>query len=314
MTAVPKELTVKARLRNFGDGVLVVAGDGVKFYVETGRFRKHRKITREILLVDVESVERQGNDLSVTWKGNIDIFVIEKSSQVEPIYERIIAALKERTKESENKETADQKHVELIQLTLKAMETADSLFDILRNLDGRVDWNLVENNFKKSEENVKNLASQPNSMCLDVGLLSSAIQERCPREIAEKTHDVLKTIYGHFDGMTLSGENAEQSHLNHQDARLVIQASYVLNDMLLGAIVGDDAVEKEGAELLNVLNDLAKLPDSKIDVNAVKTSLDKICGEKEKQVLAFEEIRLMLGQQLKELIAPTVVNSPITNY
>jgi hypothetical protein len=49
-------------------------------------------------------------------------------------------------------------------------------------------------------------------------------------------------------------------------------------------------------------------------VTAVKTSLDKICGEKEKQVLAFEEIRLMLGQQLKELIAPTASQQPTTNH
>src|SRR3989304_2501952 len=94
MTAAPAELTVKARLRNFGDGVLVLADDAVKFYVETGRFRKHRKIAREILLADIESVERQGNDLSVAWKGNTDIFVMAQPSQVEPIYERIIAALK----------------------------------------------------------------------------------------------------------------------------------------------------------------------------------------------------------------------------
>ena len=75
MTATPTELTVKARLRNFGDGVLVLADDAVKFYVETGRFRKHRKIVREIPLADVESVERQGNDLSIVWKGTTDMFV-----------------------------------------------------------------------------------------------------------------------------------------------------------------------------------------------------------------------------------------------
>src|SRR3990170_8285677 len=109
MTAVPTELTVKARLRNFGDGVLVVADDAVKFYVETGRFRKHRKIAREIPMADVESVERQGNDLSIIWKGATEMFVVEQAAQVEPIYERITTTLKgrttlkERTKDAENK-------------------------------------------------------------------------------------------------------------------------------------------------------------------------------------------------------------------
>ena len=314
MTAVPTELTVKARLRNFGDGVLLVAGDAIKFYVETGRFRKHRKIAREIPMADVESVERQGNDLSIVWKGATEMFVVEQAAQVELIYERITTTLKERTKDVKKEEATDQKQVELAQLTLKAMETTDSLFDILRNLHGRVDWNLLENNFKKSEENVKDLASQPDSVCLDSKTLSAAIQERSPREIAEKTHEALKALYEHFDGMAATGENAEQSHPNHREARLVIQACYVVNDMLLGAIVGDDAVEKEDAELLKVLDDLAKMPGSKIDVNAVKTSFDEICAEKEKRASMVERIRLMLGQQLKELISPTAVTSPETNH
>src|SRR3990170_8994431 len=116
MTAAPSELTVKTRLRNFGDGILVLADDALKFYVETGRFRKHRKIVREIPLADVESVERQGNDLSIVWKGTTDMFVAERASQVEPIYERIMSALKERTKNVENKEPTDQKRTELAQM------------------------------------------------------------------------------------------------------------------------------------------------------------------------------------------------------
>jgi hypothetical protein len=38
--------------------------------------------------------------------------------------------------------------------------------------------------------------------------------------------------------------------------------------------------------------------------------LDKLCAEKEKQGLVIEEIRLMLEQQLKELIAPTASDQP----
>src|SRR4030066_584719 len=140
MTAVPTELTVKARLRNFGDGVLLVAGDAMKFYVETGRFRKHRKIAREIPMADVEGVERQENDLSIVWKGVTEMFVVEQPAQVEPIYERITTTLKERTKEPENKEeVTNQKQVDLAYSTLKAMETADSLFDFLRSRLGRGD-------------------------------------------------------------------------------------------------------------------------------------------------------------------------------
>ena len=303
MTATPTELTAKARLRNFGDGVITIDGDAVKFYVETGRFRKHRKIIRDIPLSDVENSERQGNDLSISWKGITEMFAVEQASQIEAIYERITMALKKRKEDTEKKEAAEGKQAELGHLIVKAVETADSLFDILINLHGRVDWKLVENIFKKSEENVKNLASQANSVCLDVRQLSAAVEERRPKEIAEKTHDALRVLYEHFNASS-SLENSEQIHPNRQAAILAIQASYILNDMLLGTIVGDDEVRKEGAELQRVLDDLSKLPGSKAEANQVKAALDRLCVEKENQNLILAEIHSMLGQQLKELLVP----------
>src|SRR4030065_1799377 len=113
MTVPPTELTAKARLRNFGDGVITIDGDAVKFYVETGRFRKHRKIIRDIPLSDVENSERQGNDLSISWKGVTEMFAVEQASQIEAIYERITMALKKSKEDAEKKEAAEGKQAEL---------------------------------------------------------------------------------------------------------------------------------------------------------------------------------------------------------
>jgi hypothetical protein len=122
-----------------------------------------------------------------------------------------------------------------------------------------------------------------------------------------KTYNVLRALYDHFDGRAPSAEDSEQFHPNRRDAKLVMQAVYLLNDMALG--VGDEAVGKEGAELLKMLEDLAKLSDSKIDVNAVKTALDKLSLETEKQRLVAEEIMPTLQQQLKKLISPQQATS-----
>src|SRR4030066_1284193 len=112
MTVTPTELTAKARLRNFGDGVITKDGIAAKFYVETGRFRKHRKIIRDIPLSDVENSERQGNDLSISWKGVTEMFAVEQASQIEPIYEKITTALKERKEDAEKKEAAKGKRAD----------------------------------------------------------------------------------------------------------------------------------------------------------------------------------------------------------
>ena len=308
MTVTPKELTAKARLRNFGNGSLALSGDALKFYVESGRFKKHREIIRDIPIADIEDIERQGNDLSVAWKGVTETFAVEQASQVEPIYERITSAMKERNKDAEKKMATDEKQVELGQLTVKAMETVDSFFDILRNLHGRVDWNLVENCFKKSEENVKNLASQTNSVCLDVRELSTAVQERRPKEIAEKTHLVLKVLHEHFNAPSSSVEDVGQIPSKNRYAVLALQVSYILNDMLLGTLVGDTEVGKESSELLRVVDDLSKLPGSKVSPSQAKAALDRFCVERENQNLILVELHSMLVEQLKELLNPVVGN------
>jgi hypothetical protein len=303
MTAVTEELTEKARLRNFGDGFIGITDGVLKFYVETGRFRKHRQIIREIPFAEVENVEQQGNDLSIFWKDTKDVFAIAKPSQVEPVLQRIMAALKEHTRETETKIVTDQQGKETTQLTVKILDTSDSLFSILKNLHGRLDWNLMETNFQSVQENVKNLANQPNSLCIDLTQLSAAVQERRLKEISGTTFDVLKALYVHFDELFSPSENAEQFHLNCQDSRMIMQANYISNDMLLGAVVGDNTLEKEGAELMKILDSLSKLPGSKIDTNAIKAELDKLCAEKENRVAIVEDMHLMLGQNLREFVA-----------
>ena len=303
MTAVTEELTEKARLRNFGDGFLVITDGVLKFYVETGRFMKHRQIIREIPFAEVENVEQQGNDLSIFWKDTKDVFAIAKPSQVEPVLQRIMAALKEHTKETETKIVTDQQGKETTQLTVKILDTSDSLFSILKNLHGRLDWNLMETNFQSVQENVKNLANQPNSLCIDLTQLSAAVQERRLKEISGTTFDVLKALYVHFDELFSPSENAEQLHLKCQDSRMIMQANYISNDMLLGAVVEDNTLEQDGAELMKILDSLSKLPGSKIDTNAIKAELDKLCAEKENRVAIVEDMHLMLGQNLREFVA-----------
>lgn len=313
MSATSTTTVAKARLRNFGGGILEITDDGIRFYVETGRFRKQRQISREIRFRDIESVERLGDDLQIIWKDNTDMFALEKSSLTDPIHERITVALNNLKKEKESKEIANQELTELAQTTILAMETADSLFEILKKLHGRVDWKLVENSLTQSEENVGKLSSQgANSLHLDVKPLSTAVHQHRPEETSEKIYDVLRELYEHIDRLGSSVDDAERFHPNRRDTKLAIQAIYVLNDMALGLIVGDDAIGKEGAELFKVLEELAKMPSSRIDINAIKASLDNLGAEKDKRKSVVEEIKSTLEQRLKELLVSTAGDPPET--
>ncbi len=302
----PKPVTVaKARLRNVGDGVIEFTDTAVKFYVVSGRFRKQRKIERDIPLAEIESVERLGDDLSVMWKGTTETFAIKQSSQVDTVYAGLTANLAKRKEETETHVTLNENETrtKLAQMTVNAIEIADFLFKILRNLHGRTDWKLVEDSYKQFEEKAVKFASlNANKLSLDLRPLSLAIQEHRAKDAAKETFASLKALYYGFYAVVTSVNGSEQLHPNPSDANHTIQSVYVVNDIMLGAIVGDEEITKENIELLKILDDLAKLPDSKIDVNAVKSSVEKIGTDKEKQEQFVEDIRLMLEQQLKELL------------
>jgi hypothetical protein len=300
--AVSAGSTAKARLRNLGNGMLELTDNTIKFHMEKGYFKKRKEIAREIPTTDIESINRVGNELSITWKGVTDRFVIEKAESVGTIYERITEALKEQRKKLEDKEAAKQKRNELTKILSVAIEIVDSLFDVLRSLQGRVDWNRVEGYLKRSKENVRSLAGQQiGTINLDFTKLSLAIKERLPEETSKETYSILKSLYEYFSGLTSKNESLEQIHPNYHDAKTTILAYYTLNDIILGTIVGDEEIGKESDELVMMLDDLSKGTDLKINADAIKDAINKLGMEKGKESVIAES-RAVFRQQLKELI------------
>jgi len=301
--AVSPESTAKARLKNLGSGTLeFIDNTTIRFYIEKGLFKKRKKIAREIPITDIENIEQVGNEFRIKWKGVTDIFAMEKAELVGTINERVTEALKEQRKMLEDKEAAKQKRNELTKILSVAIEIVDSLFDVLRSLQGRVDWNRVEGYLKRSEENVRSLAGQKiGTINLEFTKLSLAIKERLPEEISKESYSILRSLYEYFSGLTSKNEFLEQIHPNYHDAKTTILLYYTLNDIILGTIVGDQEIGKESNELVMMLGDLSKGTDLKINVEAIKDIINKLGMEKGEESV-IEESRAVFRQQLKELI------------
>jgi hypothetical protein len=300
--AVSAESASKARLRNLGSGTLEFTDNTIKFRMEKGRLKKRKEIAREIPIADIENIERVGNEFSITWKGVTETFVTEKAELVGTIYEKVTEALKEKRKMLEDKEAAKQKRNEIAKILSVAIEIVDSLFDVLRSLQGRVDWNRVEGYLKRSEENVRSFAGQKiGTINLEFTKLSLAVKERLPEEISKETYSILRSLYEYFSGLTSKNESLEQIHPNFHDAKTTILAYYTLNDIILGTIVGDEEIGKESNELVTMLDDLSKGTDLKINVEAIKDIINKLGMEKGEESV-IEESRAVFRQQLKELI------------
>jgi len=295
--------TAKARLRNVGNGTVEFADSTIKFYIEKGRFKKQKQLAKEIPLADIESSERVENEFNVTWKGVIDRFVFEKAEFAETLHAKITEALNAQSKLLEAKEEAAKQQLnELVQVLSSALKITDALFDILRSLHGRVNWNRVESHLKCSKEHVRNFVDQKNTVNLDFAKLASAIKERLPEEISKEAYGILKTLFEYFNGLPPpQGEASAQNHPTSDDAKKVILAYYTLNDIILGTIVGDEEVRKENNELVTALDDLAKGTGLKINVDAVKEVVTKLGAEQAKENV-IEESRTVFVEQVKELV------------
>jgi len=136
---------------------------------------------------------------------------------------------------------------------------------------------------------------------LDSAKLSSAITEHLPEEISKETYGILKMLFDYFNGLPSQDEFSAQIHPNHEDAKKVILAYYTLNDIILGAVVGDEEIGKEINELVTMLDDLAKGTGLTVDVVAVKDVVNKLSVEKERESV-IEESRTVFVQQLNALI------------
>lgn len=317
MSTTKPAIVVKARLRNFGNGILEIDDETIKFFVETGRLRKHRETIRNIPIAEVESLEQQENDLSITWKENTDVFAVMETSKVQEIHERISEGLKQKEKPVESVAPETPKPIDntkqLVQEMAYSIEVSNALFNILGQLNGRVNWKLVELAYQQAGEATTNLNSLGTDFTfLELNTISAALQQRNPKDIVDRSLDALKAVYKHFYyDETTPTESSTQNLVNRQDLKVLVQAFYILNDLKLGALVTDTDYEKEAAELPKLFAELAKQPTSKINMDAVKTSYEKLL-RKERQKEALEELRAILELRREDLLQLVSNASPET--
>jgi len=296
------ESAVKAYLIGLGSGTLEFIDDTIKFHMSKGRLRKRTEVIREIPMADIEGMDRVGKEISITWKGITDIFVIEETESAGAIFKKIPKSSREQKKVLEDKEVAKQERNEISKTVSVTMNIVDSLFDILRSLHGWVDWDRVEGFLKRSEENAARLADQEMKIIeLDFTKLSSVIKERLPEETSKETYNLLRLLHDYFGGLDSENEFLKEIHPNYHDAKTTIQAHYLLNDIVLGTMLEDEEIGKEHNELLITLEDLAKGTGLKININAIKNVIAKLGVDKEKERVV-KESRAVFRKQLEDLV------------
>lgn len=297
MCEIQEMTRVEAKLENRGKGSLEFAESTLKFYVERGRFKKKSEVVREIPLTDIENVALSGTELSITWKGVADIFKVEKEEPAKAIFEEIESTLKSQREPLETVKAPPQVPNELIDMIKASLDTTDSLFDILRSLHGRVDWNRIGNLLQRSEKIAKNIPGQETcSIEIDFTKSISAIKDNRPKEIIKEVYDYLKLLDSYSNRIASDNVFPQKTHPDYQDAQQMLLAYYALNDIIIGNIVGDKEISKERNKLLAILEGLAKTMELQIEVDSIIRATDRLINEKVDESL-IEQNRTVFKQQ-----------------
>jgi hypothetical protein len=311
-TQPPSQATIqdtsssKAILTNLGHGQLELVDNTIKFRSDKGYLRNRKEIIKEIPVTDVESIKQAGSELSLTWKGGTDIFVIEEPALAEKISEKTNLHLEEQKRVLQNRKIMQ---VEITKTLSGALEIVDSLFDVLRSLQKRIDWTQIESYSNRSEEAAKRLINQTiGSVNLDFSKLLLAVEKHLPKETSKETYDLLRTLYEYFCSLTSKNKLPEEIHPNYKEAKATILAYYTLNDIILSIIVGDKDAQREIDELIMLLEALPKVPDLKIKTSDIKDIINKLSTEKEKEAF-IEESRMLFRQFLSHNHSPGAVGN-----
>ena len=278
-----------------------VIGDTATFFDAKG-FAKNRLVTvKEIPINEITSIENVGNELSITWAGVTYTFLVKKNVEsLSKLRDQVKARLEERRRSLENDKSLLKK-MELSGIINASIRLIDLSFDILFELhETQIDWRCFEDSYNAFRENSPTAQTlSPLNLNLNFSKVSSAIKKRSPSETSKETYEILKTTYSYFSDLK-PREGSKESLQDFATATELVLAYLRLNELLLAKVVGDKENLEENIYLESVLQTLSVEANFKVNVGALRDSIDKIDIESDKKSV-IEQARSLFKEQLKQV-------------
>ena len=132
----------------------------------------------------------------------------------------------------------------------------------------------------------------------DFSKVTFAIKKHSPRETGAEAYNILEAVYNYFDRLSLE-TGAKEGPLNFENAKALVYAHFLLNDLLLGTVVGDKNIKKEKVQLELTLQKLGDKASFIVDVQGLWSIIDE--GYTSGFDGVIENSRGLLREQLKQL-------------
>ena len=283
-----------------------LSGGVIKFFVAKGRGKKQWVAAREIPVSEVESIEKFGTELKVTWKGTADTFFTrEKNDLFGEVADQVNQTLEQKRKSAEEKEKAAKRKTDLFGVVSAALGVTDLSFNVLTSLqEKRINWQLIEEYAKGLSDTMNYTAQTLPPLKLDFSKIVQAAQTQVAKEASNEAFNLLKAEFGYFDGLNFE-DDIKGNHPNIHDVKSMISAYFMLNDLLLGKVVGDKDSKEETSQLEAVLLKLAAETSFKVNVDELKDYIGKIDPNADKKKV-IDKSRAVFKEQIKQLNKPVV--------
>lgn len=274
----------------------------VKFFIAKGFLKKRWVALKEIPINEITNVESYGNELNITCNNAVHFFVLKKKSELfSSLSEQIRVLLEERSRTAVGSEKADQRKRDLTVLVDTSIGSIDILFDIFISLNGkRVNWARLESYLDSTANNLNIDEKTLIPLTWNFAKVSDSINRQLPKETSKEAYNVLKMIYGYFDTLE-TDDSPRDAALNIQKVKAVILSYFILNDLMLGKVIGEKDDQEEIFELEDVLFSLNKDSTAMVNFAAIKTNLDKLDFEAENNNLV-EDTRTIFKENLKQFL------------
>ncbi len=240
----------------------------IKFFDAKGFPKKHWVLLKEVLIQEISAVENFDNQLKITWNEEVCIFFSKKNPEsVISLFDHIQNLLEERKKAIEKNKKSYLRKNDLA----KVIDIIELSFDILIALNEKtIDWIHLEDKAVGLLDS--GILDEGAFLNLDFANVSAAIKSRIAEEISKEAYGILKSIYEYFDGLKPE-EYQTDDNVNVPNAKNLILAYYMLNDVFLGTVVGEVNNEKESLALESVLLNLSSGSNFKANLEELKKGI-----------------------------------------
>ena len=170
----------------------------------------------------------------------------------------------------------------------------DPLFDILMELNGQVNWNEIDN-FLTRCRLAKAIGTKQATENLNFLNLSVYVKMRKSKDISQETKALIKQLHENAS-LLGSKESLEEPPSKYDSMKSAIFSYFFLNDILLGQVLGDDAITEERIELANTLNSIQQKAKSHLFAQFI------LLLKKKGADISIDESRTLLRKLLDEFI------------